>query len=299
MRRLATEWGARASALGDDAAVLPLAPGMQLLVSTDTSVEGVHFKRDWLSPTEIGWRAAAAALSDLAAMGARPLGLLAAITLPESWLATAADIAAGIGDAAEAAGTRIVGGDLTKGTELSLCVTVLGSAARPLTRSGARAGDVVYVTGRLGGPRAAVRAWESGSEPAREHRDRFARPHARIREAQWLAASGATAAIDVSDGLVADIRHVAAASAAAVELELDLVPVMPGIAAADAAGSGEEYEVVISAPREMDVAAFRTAFALDLTAIGRVTGSAPEGEVVVLQSGARVDPPRGHDHFSR
>jgi thiamine monophosphate kinase len=69
--------------------------------------------------------------------------------------------------------------------------------------------------------------------------------------------------------------------------------------APDAAGSGEEYEVVISAAREMDVTAFRTAFALDLTAIGRVTGSAPEGEVVVLQSGARVDPPRGHDHFSR
>jgi len=272
---------------------------MKLLVSTDTSVEGVHFKREWLSPSEIGWRAAVAGLSDLAAMGAQPLGLLVAMTLPKSWLANVDEIAAGIGDAAEAAGTRIVGGDLARGSELSLCVTVLGSAARPLSRSGARVGDRIYVTGRLGGALAALRAWEAGKEPTREHRERFARPSARIREAQWLAAAGATAAVDVSDGLVADAHHIAAASGATVELDLGLVPASPGVAAAEAAGSGEEYEVLTFAPRDVDLGAFQAAFSLELTEIGRVTGASAEGEVVVLQSGVRVDPPRGHDHFSR
>ena len=299
VRRLAARWGSRATALGDDAAVLPLAPGMHLLVSTDASVEGVHFRREWLAPSEIGWRATVAALSDLAAMAAQPLGVLVALTLPDSWLVDVEAIAAGIGDAAEASGTRIVGGDLTAGSQLALSVTVLGSAARPLTRSGARVGDTIYVTGRLGGALEALRAWKQGRKPVAEHRARFAHPDARIREAQWLAAAGATAAIDVSDGLVADVHHVAAASAVAIEIDLGLVPAEAGVTAVDAATSGEEYEVVICAPREIDATAFRTAFALDLTRIGRVTGQAPEGEVVVLQSGARVDPPRGHDHFSR
>lgn len=299
VRRLAAQWGSRATALGDDAAALPLAPGMHLLVSTDASVEGVHFRREWLAPSEIGWRATVAALSDLAAMGARPLGVLVAITIPASWLGDLEGIAAGIGDAAGASETRIVGGDLTAGAQLTLCVTVLGSAARPLTRSGARAGDSIYVTGRLGGALEALRAWEQGTVPVAEHRARFAHPHARIREARWLAAAGATAAIDVSDGLVADVHHIAAASRVSVEIDLDLIPAEVGVTAVDAATSGEEYEVVICAPREIDVTAFRTAFALALTRVGRVTGQAPDGEVVVLQSGARVDPPRGHDHFSR
>ena len=299
VRRLAARWGSRATALGDDAAVLPLAPGMHLLVSTDASVEGVHFRREWLAPSEIGWRATVAALSDLAAMAAQPLGVLVALTLPDSWLVDVEAIAAGIGDAAEASGTRIIGGDLSRGAALSLCVTVLGSSARPLTRSGARVGDTIYVTGRLGSALKALRAWEQGSAPMPEHRAHFVQPNARIREAQWLASAGATAAIDVSDGLVADVRHIAAASGVAIEIDLDLIPAEAGVTALDAATSGEEYEVVICAPREIDVTAFRTAFTLDLTGIGRVTGPAPEGEVVVLQSGARVDPPRGHDHFSR
>lgn len=298
VRRFAELWGPRAAALGDDAAVLPLAPGMHLLASTDTSVEGVHFARAWLTPYEIGWRATVAGLSDLAAMGAQPLGLLMALTLPDSWLKDVTGIATGIGDAAAAAGTRIVGGDLTRGSELAMCVTVLGSAADPLTRTGARAGDRIYVTGRLGGTGAALKAWESGQDPAPEHRDRFARPHPRIRESQWLAACGAHAAIDVSDGLAADVHHIAAASGVAVELELGLVPIASGVSPVDAAASGEEYEIVVCTPGEVDARAFRATFALDLTEIGRVVRAASGGELAVLQSGTRVDPPRGHDHFT-
>lgn len=298
VRGFAEQWGPRASALGDDAAVLPLAPGMHLLVSTDSSVEGVHFARAWLTPYEIGWRATVAGLSDLAAMGAQPLGLLMALTLPDSWLNDVREIASGIGEAVAAAGTHIVGGDLTSGAELSLCATVLGSAAAPLTRTGARVGDRIYVTGRLGGAGAALIAWKRRRDPAAEHRERFARPHPRIREAQWLAARGAHAAIDVSDGLVADVRHIAAASGVAVELDLGLIPTARGVSPADAAASGEEYELVVCAPEEIEVNAFRAAFSLDLSEIGRVVSTCPGGDMAVLQAGERVDPPRGHDHFS-
>jgi thiamine-monophosphate kinase len=298
VRRFAEEWGAKASALGDDAAVLPLVPGMQLMVSTDTSVEGVHFVRAWLTPYEIGWRAAAAALSDLAAMAAQPLGLLCAMTLPDDWLEDAQQIASGVGDAVASIGTRIVGGDLTSGGELSLCVTVLGSAARPLARSGALPGDAVYVTGRLGGTRAALAAWESRGVPAPDHRERFARPHPRIREAMWLESRGAHAAIDISDGLAADLQHIAAASGVAIELDLDRVPTARGVTPEEAAASGEEYEVLVTAGRPPDLAEFRTRFAVDLTEIGRVLGPAIGGELVTVRGGKRVDPPRGHDHFS-
>jgi thiamine-monophosphate kinase len=298
VRRLTDQWGDRASGIGDDAAVLPLVPGMQLVVSTDTSVEHVHFNRAWLGAYEIGWRATVAGLSDLAAMGAQPLGVLMALTLPDSWLEHVSRLAAGIGDAAAAAGTRILGGDLTRGSELTLSATVLGSAADPLTRTAARVGDRIYVTGRLGGARAALQAWAGGEEPAAEHRERFVRPLPRIGEAQWLAARGAHAAIDVSDGLVADVRHIAAASGVTVQLELDHVPTVSGVSQAEAAASGEEYEVVVCAPREIDAGAFQTAFSLHLTEIGHVVHPHPGGEIVVLQAGERVDPPGGHDHFS-
>lgn len=298
VRGFAEQWGTRASGLGDDAAVLPLAPGMHLVVSTDASVERVHFARAWLTPYEIGWRATAAGLSDLAAMGAQPLGLLMALTLPDSWMDDVREIAAGVGDAAAAAGTRIVGGDLTSGAELALCATVLGSAASPLTRSGARPGDRIYVTGRLGGAGAALRSWESGRDPAPEHRERFARPQPRIREAQWLAGRGAHAAIDVSDGLVADVRHLATASGVAVEIDLARIPAAGNVSPIDAAASGEEYELVVCAPGEIDVHSFRAAFSLELSEIGRVVRTHSGGEVVVLQGGERVAPPRGHDHFS-
>lgn len=298
IRRFAEEWGAKASQLGDDAAVLPLVPGMQLVVSTDTSVEGVHFARAWLTPYEVGWRAAAAALSDLAAMAAQPLGLLCAITLPDEWVADAAQLASGIGGAVANVGTRIVGGDLSSGSELSLCVTVLGSTTRALTRDGALPGDTVYVTGMLGGARAALQAWEDGRPPDPDHRERFARPHPRIREAMWLESRGAHAAIDVSDGLSADLHHIAFASGVSIELDLNRVPVARGVSNRDAAASGEEYEIIVTAGRELDAAEFHTRFGVDLTAIGTVTNATDSPEVVTIENGARVDPPGGHDHFS-
>jgi len=296
VRILLAEWGESASGVGDDAAVVLVPPGEKLLVTTDTSVEGIHFRREWLNHFEIGYRATATALSDLAAMAARPLGVVIALTLPPADRLEAAALATGIREGATASLCPIVGGDLTAGKTLSLTVTALGSAARPLTRSGARAGDRVYVTGSLGGPAAAVRAWMDGKEPREQHRARFAHPIARIEAAATLAARGATAAIDVSDGLMGDLGHIAAASGVSVEVDLERVPCMPGIDAMEAAGSGEEYELAVTAA-DVDVSAFYDEHGLLLTEVGRIVAGPPG--VQLFHAGKKVSSPRGFDHFNR
>jgi thiamine-monophosphate kinase len=295
IRDLLRRWGPLATGIGDDAAVLDVPPGERLVVSADSSVEHAHFRREWLTPREIGWRATAAALSDLAARGAAPLGVLLSLSVPPDWLADLPALADGIGDAVRAAGTSIVGGDMTAARDLCIAITVLGHAAEPLRRDGARAGDVIYVTGRLGGPLAAVRAWERGDSPGVEDRARFAHPVPRLREAQWLARHEAHAAIDISDGLLGDTAHLAAASGVRVVLQLDALPTVAGVPALDAARSGEEYELIVAAPA-LDTAAFEREFDLPLTAIGRVEPGAPELEV--LLRGERVAPEGGFSHFS-
>lgn len=295
IRDLLRRWGPLATGIGDDAAVLDVPPGERLVVSADSSVEHAHFRREWLTPREIGWRATAAALSDLAAMGAAPLGVLLSLSVPPDWLSDLPALADGIGDAVRAAGACIVGGDMTAARNMCIAITVLGHAAEPLRRSGARTGDVIYITGRLGGPLAAVRAWERGEAPGAEDRARFAHPVPRLREAQWLARHGAHAAIDISDGLLGDAAHLAAASGARIVLQLDALPTVPGVRALDAARSGEEYELIVAAPT-LDTAAFEREFDLPLTAIGRVEPGAPELQATL--HGERVAPEGGFSHFS-
>lgn len=293
VRDFVRRWGSLAQGIGGDCAELDVPAGERLVVSTDTSVEDVHFRRAWLTPEEIGYRATAAALSDLAAAAARPLGLLLALTIPGGWRAESGRVADGVGDAARAVGCPIVGGDITAGPALSLTLTVLGAARAPRSRDGARAGELVYVTGRLGGPGAALRAWLDGREPEAGHRDRFARPSPRVREALWLAERGVTAAVDVSDGLVSDLRHLAAASGVRLRLDVERVPLVHGATLDDALAGGEEYELAMTAPPSLDVDAFAATFGIPLTAIGEVLdGGAPGVE-------SRVDLPGGYDHLSR
>ena len=294
VRSLLAEWGKSAERIGDDAAVLEVPQGEKLVVSIDTSLEGVHFHRDWLNHFEIGYRATAASLSDLAAMAARPLGLVIALTLPEADRHEARTIATGIREGASAVLCPIVGGDLSAGKVLSLTIAALGSVARPLSRAGAKPGQRVYVTGRLGGPAAALRAWHAGKEPSERDRARFAHPVPRIDAAIGLAERGATSAIDVSDGLIADIGHVAAASKCRVEIALDRIPRLDGVSPLEAASSGEEYEIVVTAP-EIDVVEFTSEFGLDLTEIGRVVAG-PAG-VELLSDGEQVTALPGFDHF--
>lgn len=292
------QWGRLASGVGDDCAVLEVPSGMRLVLSVDTAVEDVHFRRAWLTPQEVGYRATTAALSDIAAMAAEPVGVAIAMTLPDAWRADFLAICDGIGDAVRAVGAKIIGGDLTHGRELSLTLTVVGHAASPLSRGGAQPGNALWVTGRLGGPLRAIRAWEGGGAPSPESRARFARPVARFAEARWLAAHGVTAGLDISDGLVSDAGHLAAAGGVQVIVNLDRLPLSTGATAEEAAQSGEEFELLVTGPASLDAAAFEKTFGIPLTCIGAVAPPVSgEPAVEALRHGARVQLPRGHDHF--
>lgn len=300
IRAMLVRWGSVASGIGGDAAELSVPDGQRLLVSTDTSVEGVHFRRDWLTPSEIGYRATAAALSDLAAVAATPLAVLLSLTLPHAWLSSVPDLADGVAEATRAARAHIVGGDTVAGDALSLTLTVLGVAAQPLSRGAARVGGRVYVTGTLGGPLVALRALLAGERPDAEAFRRFSHPEPRLLESRWLCQHGAVAAIDISDGLVADAGHIAALSHVRVTLALDRLPVFAGVSPLDAASSGEEYELlVVTRPgTTLDTAAFTRAFHVPLTEIGTIDADDATGRVDVTLGSALVDPPAGYDHFS-
>ena len=297
IRTMLAQWGPRATGIGDDAAVLDLPPDERLVVSTDACVDGVHFRREWLTAAEIGERAACAALSDLAAMAATPVGLLLAIALPGGRDDDLAHLARGVGAAAASARCPIVGGNLTRAATLSLTITVLGTAVAPVGRDGAQLGDRLFVTGRLGGPAAALRAWLAGNEPSRADRARFVAPTPRLDEARWLAQRGASAMIDISDGLLADAAHLARASGVSLVLDLARLPCVAGVEPRDAARSGEEYELLVALPNDaaLDPDAFSRTFGIPLTAVGRVVaaGASP----VQVENGDEQGA-RGHDHLA-
>jgi thiamine-monophosphate kinase len=256
IRAIARALGDRAAGLGDDGAVLPGGPE-SICLSVDLSVEAVHFDRRWLTPDEIGWRAAAAALSDLAAMGASVDGALVGVSAARSDPAALfVELMRGVGEAVHSVGGHVLGGDLTGGDRLTVAVTVVGRAIRPVLRSGARPGDLVYVSGTLGGARAALGRWQVGESPDPAARARFVRPEPRIALGRWLADHGATAMLDLSDGLASDARHLAAASGARLEIDLALIPIDASVAAAAgsedpaafAARGGEDYELLVTLP---------------------------------------------------
>ena len=298
IRELVARWGDRAAGIGDDAAILEIPRGDKLVASIDAAIEGRHFRAEWITPREIGYRAVTAALSDLAAMAARPLGVLVALELPDAYRDHVRDLADGIGDALDAGRTRILGGNIARGEALGLTTTVLGAAFAPLERRALEPGDSLYVTGRFGGPGAAIDAWTSGRAPTPEQRERFARPTARLREALWLADHGAVAAIDVSDGLAADLEQLACASNVGLDVDLARVPLVAGVQdPLLAAASGEEYELIVGAREPLAVREFEDAFGLPLTLVGYAT-TRSDGVRFRLDD-ERVAKPRGYDHFSR
>ncbi len=311
IRLLMSRWGDLAVDIGDDAAVLPSVGTRQRVISTDACVEGAHFRRDWIRAEEIGVRAAAAALSDLAAMGARAEAVLLAFAVPDEWRPQLGDIADGIARVVRASGARIVGGNLSRGPALSITTTVVGSAARAVARRGARPGDVLVVTGALGGPGRALREWEAGGVPGGWARTRFASPEPRLTEGIALGEAGAHAMLDISDGLIADARHMAAASGVRLQIDASQLPRGDGIDVGEAMQSGEEYELLAALPPDAATALLRawpTRFSVALTAIGRVLDHAPGGAIDIAGvsptnmggtiGGGRVEFVPGHDHFS-
>ncbi len=271
LRRL----GSKAVGTGDDCAFVKIG-AEHVALSCDLSIEGTHFRTGWLTQEELGWRCTAAALSDLAAVAAKPMGLLVSVAVPAEWPEEHfADLMAGVGDAASSVGAVVWGGDLVRGDRVAVDLFVVGRLeGEAVRRSGARAGDELWVTGVLGGPFCAVAAWNARSEPEASARARFAHPVPRIAEALWLRERGARAMIDLSDGLVGDAGHVAAASGVGLVIDPDLVPLHPAVDVVDQAlVSGEEYELLVAMPAGAGAAlapVFRAAFDLPLTRVGAV-----------------------------
>ena len=306
LRAIFARLGPAARDLGDDCALVSVA-GRTIAISIDLSLEGVHFRTDWLSFREIGWRATAAALSDLAADGAAPLGVLVSLGVPGNRQRLSGnaslEIMAGVGAAARSVGAHVLGGDLVRSPRYLVDVCALGLVARPVRRNGARPGDRLWVTGRLGGAGRALHALQAGQRPEPALRRRFARPVPRIAAGSWLARHGGRAMIDLSDGLAGDAGHLAAASGVAIAIELERVPCWPGVTPRDALRSGEEYELLVALPRpfgERDARAFSRATGLPLTRIGVCTaGRGGRGGVRITKNGRRITPPPGFDHFPR
>lgn len=229
--------------VGDDAAVLRPFIG-EAIVSTDVAVAGVHLDLELFGIEDLGFKAVAAAVSDLAAMGARPRGLVVAVTSPPG-----TDLEAlhrGIAEAAALTSCPVVGGDLSRGLEVSVAVTVLGECpgGGAVLRSGARAGDELYVTGPLGRAAAGLRRRRSGAALEDELVLAHRRPWPLLSEGLAARAARATAMMDLSDGLGLDLHRLADASG--VGFALDSIPVAPGATLDEAISGGEDYELLIA-----------------------------------------------------
>ncbi len=246
--------------LRDDAGVVTTPGGESLVVSVDSVVEGVHFDLAFGTPSDVGWKALMQALSDLAAMGAAPLGALIALGVPRDRDGELVlGVTDGVAEASRAAACPIIGGDVSSAGELVVAVTVLGTVAdgdSPVSRSGARPGDVIVVTGPCGASAAGLRELRAGRPDADAHRS-YRRPVARLHEGEVARRGGAHAMIDVSDGLALDLHRLADASD--VGFTLEDVPVAAAATFDEALGGGEDYELLI-AVAEADVDALEARF---------------------------------------
>jgi thiamine-monophosphate kinase len=260
---------------GDDAAVVR-ADGAVCVTSIDTVVDGVHFELATHSPADVGHKALATALSDIAAMGAEPGEAYVSLALPRGFgEASALELVEAMRALAGRTGTTIAGGDVVSGPALYASVAVTGWAATAeqlVLRSGARAGDLVGVTGELGGSGEGLRRLRAGAVRDDDpHVVRHRRPEPRIDAGRALAAAGATAMIDVSDGVATDARHLAEASGVAIDLDLDRLPLAAGVAPDQAAIDGDDYELLFTAPPDHREAVEQAA---DVTWLGAVRAGA-------------------------
>lgn len=287
---------AAALGIGDDAAVLARSDAYQV-VSVDAAVEGVHFRWSFASAEVLAARAVSAAVSDLAAMGARPRALLCAMTL-------AADVddrrfkglVEGYAAAAAGYGLTVIGGNLTSGATTSLTTTAIGEADVWTGRGSAVVGDRVFVSGPLGGSALGLQALLKGRQdgPLSPHIERWRSPRARLDLCQSMGPH-VHAAIDISDGLLQDLGHLCTASQVGAEVEADAIPLAPNLVpAARSLGldpldlalcGGEDYELILCAPEDSPIEAWATP-------IGRIVGAHP-GTVSLCRGGQDVTAPSG------
>ena len=305
---------------GDDAALVDADSGFEILTA-DLLVEGVHFRRDTTSPRDLGYKSLTVNVSDVAAMGGRPRYALVSLAIPpDDEMPWVIELYGGLRDAAGRHGMAIVGGDLSRAEETVISVTVTGEVAknRAVTRAGARPGDRVVVTGRLGAAAGGLRLSQAdpstvseslGTGWGRSLLEALARPVARVDEGETFAAAGATAMMDVSDGLAKDLARLCRESEVGAKIEGPKIPVADGVReiaevlAVDALEltleGGEDYELLATlAPEAVERAASRVAerFGTPVTDIGEIVEG--EGVTLVDDTGAeRRLEPKGWDHF--
>lgn len=292
--------------IGDDAALLLPPPGRLLAVATDTLNLDVHFPGE-TAAADIGWKALAVNLSDLAAMGAQPAWATLSLSLPHADVAWVDAFLDGFLELAARQGLALVGGDTTRGP-LSVCVTVHGFVAPEavLRREGARAGDDVWVSGSLGDAAAALVQWRAGGAADAPLRARLDRPVPRVDAGLGLAAGIASAAIDISDGLLADLGHVCDASGVGAEIDLAALPASAALASrfdaearrAVQATGGDDYELCFTAPpaQREAIAALAARSATPMTRVGRIVAG-ERVRALLPDGGDWVAPRAGHVHF--
>ncbi len=298
--------------IGDDAAVWQGDDSLQL-ATTDFLVQDVHFSLGIISWQDLGWRALAANLSDIAAMGGLPRYALVSLAMPGN--TEVDDVAAlyrGMLELAGQFGMAIIGGDMSAAPLLVISITVLGGTNGPfdpiLTRSAARPGDKLAVTGALGGSAAGLemltKQLKFREEESTGLKEAFTRPWPRVVEGQALVEQGVKAAIDVSDGLLSDLGHICRMSRVSARIETESVPLHPAVTTnfgdrglGLALGGGEDYELLFTAPAGV-IARVRAAVSCPVTVIGEITDG-ESGQITLLNGrGNRVEPPRkGWEHF--
>jgi thiamine-monophosphate kinase len=285
---------------GDDAAAIEIT-GI-LLSSVDVLVEGVHFRRDWVEAHDVGRRAVAVNVADIEAMGGRAVGMLAGFSapgdLPVAW---AREFADGLQTECAAAGVALLGGDVTRARDVTVAVTVLGvtDGVEPVRRGGARPGDVVALTGRVGWAGAGLLVLSRGFRSPRAVVDAYRVPQVPYGAGAAAARAGAHAMIDISDGLLADLGHVAAASGVEIDLHRHAFDVPEALHAVAAATNTDPYSLILTGGEDHALAATFSAAAelpegwFPIGSVGAVGADGPR----VLVDGASWDSAGGFDHF--
>lgn len=286
---------------GDDAAVLRIRRG-HTIVSTDLLVENRHFRRDWVSAEDLGHRAAAQNLSDINAMGGTAHSLTLGLALPEDLtLGWVLDFARGFAAEARTVGATVIGGDVTRGTEIVAAVTVLGSVEKaPVLRSGARAGDVVALCGRQGWAAGGLAVLGRGFRSPRVLVEAYRRPEPPYAAGPAAANAGASALIDVSDGLLLDASRIAIASGVRIDLESAALEVAEPLHAVGAALGADPLSFVLTGGEDHSLLG---TFAVDATlpegwhTVGWVLERTEPDEPVITVDGAEPDGDLGWSHF--
>ena len=270
---------AHVTGIGDDAAVFP-SPGATLVFTTDTMVEGVDFDLSYASGRDLGWKVVAINVSDVAAMGGRPTQAVATLCMPRNTLVAVVEgVVDGMAAAAAEWNVQVVGGDLSSGTSVAIGIALLGYVESVVLRSGATAGDGIYVTGALGGSAAGLAQLRADAAATGSLVDRHLRPRARLEEGTRLRAAGATAMIDVSDGFVVDLERLLNASDVGCEVDLSSIPVDPELSLAPIDGTraalfgGEDFELLFTIPaaRVEDARARLAELGTEISRVGTVT----------------------------